>query len=62
MRGAVVDAQGSTIGERTLVIIPMRQESLKPDETTAVRIIIEGIKLEDDRSNIRVEVTGIGVE
>jgi hypothetical protein len=62
MRGAVVDAQGSTVRERTVVIIPMRQVSLKPDEITAVRIIVEGIKLEADRSNICVEVTGIHVE
>lgn len=62
MRGAVIDAQGSIVGERTAVIIPTRQGPLQPDETTAVRIILEGIKPEADRSNISMEVTGVRVE
>jgi hypothetical protein len=62
MHGAVVDAQGATVGERTLVIIPARHAALKPDETMDVRVLIEGIKPEASRSNIRLEVTGVRVD
>jgi hypothetical protein len=62
MRGAVADAQGSTVGERTLVIIPARHAALKPDEMMEVRVLIEGIKPEASRSNIRLEVTGVRVD
>jgi hypothetical protein len=62
LRGAVVDAQGAPVGERTVVVIPGQQASLKPDETMSVRLLIEGIKPEADRSNIRLEVAGVRVD
>ena len=62
MRGAVVDNQAATVGERTTIIIPARQAQLKPDETMNVRVLIEGIKPEADRSGLRLEVTGLRFE
>jgi hypothetical protein len=62
LRGAVVDAQGAPVGERTVIVIPARQATLKPDETLNVRVLIEGIKPDADRSNILMEVTGIRFE
>lgn len=59
LRGAVVNAQGVPVGERTAVVIPGQQMSLKPDETMNVRLLIEGIKPEADRANLRLEVTGV---
>lgn len=62
VRGAVVDNQAATVGERTTIIIPARQAQLKPDETMNVRVLIEGIKPEADRSGLRLEVTGLRFE
>jgi len=62
LRGAVVDAQGAPVGERTEIVIPARQALLKPDESLNVRVVLEGIKPDADRSNILMEVTGIRFE
>lgn len=62
MRGAVLDSQGAPVGERTVIIIPAQQATLKPDETVNVRIVIEGVKPEADRANLRLETTGLRFE
>ncbi|MBX3279663.1 MAG: FxLYD domain-containing protein [Acidobacteria bacterium] len=59
MRGAVVDAQGSHVGERTIVVIPVQQQTLEPDQSVSVRVLIEGIKPEADRSGLRMETTAL---
>ena len=59
LRGAVVDVQGAPVGQRTVIVIPAQQATLKPDETLNVRVLLEGIKPDADRSNILMEVTGI---
>jgi hypothetical protein len=62
IRGILVDRMGSSVGERTVVMIPARQTVLKPDETVEVLIPLEGIKPDANRSNIRMEITGLKVE
>lgn len=62
MRGAVVDAQGAPVGERTVVLVPAQQATLKPDETMNVRVLLEGIKPEAERANLRLEATGLRFE
>jgi hypothetical protein len=62
MRGAVVDAQSAPVGERTVIIVPAQQATLKPDESVSVRVLIEGIKPEADRANLRLETTGLRFE
>ena len=52
----------ATVSERTTIIIPARQAQLKPDETMNVRVLIEGIKPEADRSGRRLEVIGLRFE
>jgi hypothetical protein len=59
MRGAVVDAEGTHVGERTIVVIPVQQQTLEPDQSISVRVLIEGIKLEADRSGLRMETTAL---
>lgn len=62
LRGAVLDAQGAPVGERTMIVIPARQATLKPGENLNVRVVLEGIKPDAERSNILMEVTGIRFE
>lgn len=59
MRGAIADAQNSTVRERTIVVIPARQTVLEPEETINVRVLLEGISPDSQRANILLEVTGL---
>ena len=61
MRAAVVDHQNQTVKERTFIVIPARQPELEPNKTLVVPIKLEGFKEEDDRANIKMEVTGLTV-
>jgi hypothetical protein len=58
MHGAVVDHDGKPVKEKTLVVIPGRQGELEPNKTMKVAIVLEGFTDNDDRANIRMEVTG----
>jgi hypothetical protein len=59
MHGLVVDEQGATAGERTIIVIPQRQPSLQPGETMEVRILVEGISRKAKSLTARMEVTGV---
>lgn len=50
MRGAIRDAQNSTVRERTAVVIPTRQTILEADEAITVRILLESIDKDADRA------------
>ncbi|HJZ80379.1 MAG TPA: hypothetical protein VKD91_08535 [Pyrinomonadaceae bacterium] len=58
VRGSVVDSDGKPVKERTLVVIPGRQPELDPLKTMKVSILIDGFTDEDNRANIKMEVTG----
>jgi len=58
MHAAVVDHDGKPVRERTVVIIPGRQSELEPNKTLKVPIKLEGFTDNDDRANIKMEVTG----
>jgi len=59
MRGAIVDAQNSTVRERTVMVIPARQTSLEPGEAIGVRVLLESISKDSERANMVLEVTGV---
>jgi hypothetical protein len=59
MRGAIRDAQNSTVRERTVVIIPTRQTILEAGEAINVRILLESIDKDSDRAHAVMEVTAI---
>jgi hypothetical protein len=59
IRGAVLDAQRTPIGERTVVVVPTRQTALEPGESISVRILLEGISPEAERAGLLMEVTGL---
>src|SRR6266850_2065992 len=58
IRGAVVDHDGKPVKERTLVVIPGRQPELDPNKTLKASLMLEGFTDNDDRANIKMEVTG----
>ena len=58
IRAAVVDHDGKPVKERTVVVIPGRQPELDPNKTMKVPVRIEGFTDNDDRANIKMEVTG----
>jgi hypothetical protein len=60
MRGAVVDIEGNTVKERTVIVVPNSArgiQELKPNKTLEVPIVLEGMSKEADRANIKMEVT-----
>src|SRR6185295_15489516 len=59
IRGAIVDAQNSTLRERRVLVIPARQTALEPGEAIGVRVLLEGIGNDSDRANMVLEVTGV---
>ena len=61
LRGAVLDSQGAAIRERTVVIVPAQQAALAPGETMNVRILLEGVDPNSDRTDRHVEVTGVSL-
>jgi hypothetical protein len=59
VHAAVVDSQGKPVKERTVIVIPTRQPELEPNKTMDVPVMLEGMKKEDDRANIKMEVTAV---
>jgi hypothetical protein len=59
MRGAIADAENSTVRERTVLVIPARQTALEPGETIGVRVLLESISKDSERTNMVLEVTGV---
>lgn len=62
MRGALVDARGAVVRERTAVVIPARQTALDPGEAIAVRILLEGVRPEAGRAGVLMEVAAVRFE
>jgi hypothetical protein len=62
IRGAIVDAQNSTLRERRVMVIPARQTALEPGEAIGVRVLLEGIGNDSDRANMVLEVTGVSFD
>jgi flagellar basal body-associated protein FliL len=58
VKGMVVDHQGQPVNQKTVVVVPTNQPELENNRTIAVGIMLEGMTDQDDRANIKVEVTG----
>lgn len=59
MRGAVLNAQGAALRERTVIVVPTRQTALEPGEAMGVRILLEGVRPEAVRAGVLMEVSGV---
>lgn len=59
IKGMVVDHQGNPVKERTVVVIPTRQQTeLENNRGMLAWVRLEGMSDKDDRADIKVEVTG----
>jgi hypothetical protein len=59
MRGSIVDAQNSTVRERTIMVIPARQTALEPGEAIGVRVLLENINKDSERADMVLEVAAV---
>lgn len=62
VRGAIVGAHNTTLRERTVMVIPARQTALEPGEAIGVRVLLEGIGKDSERTDMVLEVTGVRFE
>jgi hypothetical protein len=62
VRAAVIDHQGKSVKERTVVVVPTRQPELEPNKTMKVQVMLEGMSDKDDRANIKMEITGFKIK
>lgn len=58
VKGSVVNRQGQSVRERTVVAVPTSlNPELEPNRTMLVNIRLEGMTDADERANIKMEVT-----
>ena len=59
---AVVTQFNDVLRERKILVIPVQQASLDPDQTIPITLTLDGFTKDDDRANIRWKVTAIHAE
>ena len=62
IQGTVVDSQNNPVKQRTVIAIPSRAtgaNELAPNRTMQVIVNLEGIKMDADLANFRIDVTGV---
>jgi hypothetical protein len=58
----VVDLSEKPVKEKTVIVIPQQQLTLRPTEVMPVHIIMDGFQPTDNRANIHWKVTAIKVQ
>ncbi len=56
---SVVTLQNVVLRERRILVVPVQQPSLGPDQTIPITLTLDGFTAADDRANIRWKVTAI---
>ncbi len=56
---AVVTQFNDVLRERKILVVPVQQPVLGPDQTIPITLTLDGFSKEDDRANIRWKVTAI---
>jgi hypothetical protein len=59
LRGAILDSTSSSLRERKVVVIPVRQKVLESGEAINTRILLESIDKDSDRAHLVLEVTAM---
>ncbi len=60
IRGAVIDSEGNSVKERTVIFIPTgRQAELEANRTMQARIMLDQIRKDAVRADIKMEVAGV---
>ena len=62
VNAAVVTQFNDVLRERRMLVVPLQQASLGPDETIPITLTLDGFDRSDDRANIRWRVTAIKAE
>lgn len=55
----VVTQFNKVVRERRILVVPIQQQQLGPDQTIPITLTLDGFSKEDDRANIRWKVTAI---
>jgi hypothetical protein len=56
---AVIDQFNQVLKEKRILVVPVQQPTLDPNQTIPVTLAMEGFSKSDDRANIRWKVTAI---
>lgn len=56
---AVVTQFNDILRERRILVVPVQQSILAPDQTIPITLTLDGFSRDDDRANIRWKVTAI---
>ena len=56
---AVITQFDQVLKEKRVLVVPVQQPTLEPDESIPVTLALEGFSKDDDRANIRWKVTAI---
>jgi hypothetical protein len=56
---AVVTQFNQVLKEKRILVVPVQQPTLEPDQLIPVTLALEGFSKDDDRANIRWKVTAI---
>lgn len=56
---AVVTQFNEVLKEKNILVVPVQQPTLGPDQSIPVTLALEGFSRDDDRANIRWKVTAI---
>jgi hypothetical protein len=56
---AVVTQFNQILKEKNILVVPVQQPTLAPDQSIPVTLALEGFSKDDDRANIRWKVTAI---
>jgi hypothetical protein len=59
---AVVTQFNQVLRERKILVVPVQQPELGPDQTIPITLTLDGFSRDDDRANIRWKVTSIRAE
>jgi hypothetical protein len=56
---AVVDHQDQAVKQRTRIVVPTTSMAeLLPNKTTPISVVLDGLTDEDDRANVKMQVSG----
>ena len=59
INAAVITQFNQVLKEKKILVVPVQQPTLQPDDTIPVTLALDGFSKDDDRANIRWKVTAI---
>lgn len=59
VNAAVVTQFNKVLKEKRMLVVPVQQSTLQPDDSIPITLTLDGFSKDDDRANIRWKVTAI---